>query len=208
MNNIIIKNLGKLEWYKVVNNMNLFNKKRKFNTCDEIWLVEHYPIFTIGKKNKNKYKKINNIINIPIMYSDRGGDITYHGLGQQIIYFLIDLKRKKINIKKFIDIIVKSIINTLSYFNIKSYYLKKRPGIYVKKKKICSLGLQIYKGYTSHGLALNVNMDLLPFKYIKPCGYKDLKMTQIKNFINNIKINKVTKILINFLIYILCIKYI
>lgn len=201
MNNIIIKNLGRRNWYEVSCNMNKFNKNRNINTCDEIWLVEHYPVFTMGKnyKNNNKYKK--KIMNIPIMYSNRGGNITYHGLGQQIVYFLIDLNRIKIKIKKFIYIIVKSVINTLLYFDIKSYYLKKFPGIYINKKKICSLGLHFYNGYISHGLSLNINMNLSPFKYINPCGYKNIKMTQFKEFKNNIKTNKIIKILINFLIY-------
>lgn len=172
-----------------------FTKKRKKNTPDEIWLVEHNSVFTIGKSGTKNDIIING--NIPVIQSNRGGKVTYHGPGQQLMYVLLDLKRNKINIKKLINILENTVINTLLELKIKSKNKKKFPGIYVKKKKICSIGLRIQKNCSLHGLALNVNMDLSPFKYINPCGMNNIKMTQIKDFIPTIKIKDIQSILIN-----------
>ncbi|QFQ32444.1 lipoyl(octanoyl) transferase LipB [Buchnera aphidicola (Aphis fabae)] len=181
---IFFKNIGLIDWIKIVNEMNYFTEKRNSFTFDEIWFVEHYPIFTQGllKQNYSIISKNNFINDIPIVTANRGGQITYHGPGQQILYFLIDLKRRKINIRQLIDIIHILIIDTLKYFSIKSNIKKNAPGVYVNNKKICSLGLRIKKGCTLHGLSLNVDMDLTPFDYIYPCGDIYMKMTQIKEF--------------------------
>ncbi|MBZ2279520.1 lipoyl(octanoyl) transferase LipB, partial [Buchnera aphidicola] len=158
------------------NKMKCFTQSRNFYTSDEIWFVEHYPIFTQGC-----IKKKENIIissKIPIVTTNRGGQITYHGPGQQILYFLIDLKRRQINIRQFIDVIKNAVISMLRDFFILAYFDKNYPGIYVNKKKICSIGLRIQNGCTLHGLSININMDLTPFNYIYPCGNKEIKMTQ------------------------------
>ncbi|QCI20991.1 lipoyl(octanoyl) transferase LipB [Buchnera aphidicola (Hyperomyzus lactucae)] len=191
---IIFRNLGLEHWLTTVHKMNNFTILRNLYTLDEVWFVEHYPIFTQGQINKEK-----NIIfpnNISLVNTDRGGQITYHGPGQQIVYFLINLKRRKISIRQIIDIMQKIIIETLDHFSIKSYTKKKYPGVYVHKKKICSLGLRVKKGSTLHGLALNVNMDLTPFNYIYPCGDVNIKMTQIKDFNLSIQLMDIQKILI------------
>ncbi|KAF0685395.1 putative lipoyltransferase 2, mitochondrial, partial [Aphis craccivora] len=164
-------------WIKIVSEMNSFTDTRNSFTFDEIWFVEHYPIFTQ-------------------VTSNRGGQITYHGPGQQILYFLIDLKRRKINIRELMDIMHILIIDTLNYFSIKSNIKKKAPGVYVKNKKICSLGLRIKKGCTLHGLSLNVDMDLTPFDYIYPCGDIYMKMTQIKEFNSFLTLKDIRIILI------------
>ncbi len=187
---MLIKNFGIQHWNTINNKMLLFNKKRNSKTKDEIWLVEHYPIYVYGRKeNKNRKKIINNI---PVKYSNRGGKITYHGPGQKIIYFLIDIKKKKIKIKKFIKIIIKSTINTLKIFNINNINTKKYSGIFINQKKICSIGLNIKNNYSMHGLALNVSMNLKPFKKITPCGEKKIKMINLNTF-NTFNKNKKNK---------------
>lgn len=191
---IFFRNLGLEHWYNTFDKMNNFTISRNFHTFDEIWFVEHYPIFTQGQSKKKE-----NIIfynKIPVVNTDRGGQITYHGPGQQILYFLIDLKRRKISIRTLIDIMQKTVIETLNKFSIKSYIKKKSPGVYINEKKICSLGLRVKKGSTLHGLALNVDMDLTPFSYIHPCGDSNIKMTQIKDFNVYIQLKDVRIILI------------
>ncbi|QCI17089.1 lipoyl(octanoyl) transferase LipB [Buchnera aphidicola (Aphis helianthi)] len=207
---IFFKNIGLTDWIKVANKMNYFTEHRDSFTFDEIWFVEHYPIFTQGllKKNYSIISKNNFINNIPVVNTDRGGQITYHGPGQQILYFLIDLRRRKINIRQLIDIIHILIIDTLNYFSIKSNIKKKFPGIYVNKKKICSLGLRIKKGCTMHGLSLNVNMDLTPFNYIYPCGDIYITMTQIKEFNSVLTLEDIRIVLIKKLSQLLNVKII
>ncbi|CAL4322178.1 Octanoyltransferase [Buchnera aphidicola (Protaphis terricola)] len=212
MNNKIIffKNIGLVNWERSYNNMHFFTKYRNTCTPDELWFVEHYPIFTQGiLKNYCLITSKNNFINhIPVVTTDRGGQITYHGPGQQILYFLIDLKRRKINIRKLIDIMHTLIIETLSYFSIKSSIKKNSPGVYVNNKKICSLGLRVKNGCTLHGLSLNVNMDLTPFNYIYPCGNIYIKMTQIKEFNSNLELSELRIILIKKLSELLNVKII
>jgi lipoyl(octanoyl) transferase len=191
---IIFRNLGLEHWLTTFSKMNNFTISRNFYTFDEIWFVEHYPIFTQGQINKQNNISVLN--NIPLINTNRGGQITYHGPGQQILYFLINLKRRKISIREIIDIMQKIIIETLNYFSIESYTKKKYPGVYAYKKKICSLGLRVKKGSTLHGLALNVNMDLMPFNYIHPCGDPNIKMTQIKDFNLDIQLIDIQIILI------------
>ncbi|KEY90783.1 octanoyltransferase [Candidatus Photodesmus katoptron] len=157
--------------------MREFTDKRTNKDLDELWLLEHYPVFTQGQSDTTK--QVFNNINIPLIKSDRGGKITYHGPGQLIVYFLIDLHRKKISVRDFVTCIEKLVINTLKKYNIDSISQPNAPGVYVNNKKICSIGLRIRKGCSFHGLALNVNMDLSPFLYIDPCGYHDMEMVQI-----------------------------
>lgn len=191
---IFLRNLGIEHWLTTFNKMNNFIISRNPCTYDEIWFVEHYPIFTQGQSNEQKNLIVSN--DIPVVQTNRGGQITYHGPGQQILYFLIDLKRRKMNIRQLINIMEQTVIETLNNFSIQAYTKKKMPGVYINEKKICSLGLRIKKGFTLHGLALNVNMNLTPFNYIHPCGDKNMKMTQIKDFNSNVKLKDVRFILI------------
>jgi lipoyl(octanoyl) transferase len=174
--------------------MNDFVTLRNLHTFDEIWFVEHYPIFTQGQSQTQKNMIFSNMI--PIVKTNRGGQITYHGPGQQILYFLIDIRRRKISIRTLIKIMQIIVVETLKKFSLHSYIKNLLPGVYVNKKKICSLGLRVQNGSTLHGLALNVNMDLTPFSYIYPCGDKNIQMTQIQNFYPNIQIKDVRKVLI------------
>ncbi len=174
--------------------MHQFTKKRTVNTPDELWLVEHYPVFTQGQAGKKEHLLASG--NIPVIQSDRGGQITYHGPGQQIMYILLDLKRNQISVRELITILEITVINTLSEFSITAYAQREAPGVYVKKKKICSLGLRIYKGCSFHGLALNINMDLTPFQRINPCGYAGMKMTQLNDLVPCSKVKDVEPFLI------------
>ncbi len=146
------------------------------NTADEIWLLEHPPVFTQGQNGKPEH-----VLNpgvIPIVQSDRGGQITYHGPGQLVIYTLIDVKRKKLNVRQLVTLLEQSVIQLLAKYQIQAYAECKAPGIYVNEKKICSVGLRIRRGCSYHGLALNIDMNLEPFSRINPCGFADLHMVQ------------------------------
>lgn len=155
-----------------------FTENRTENTSDEIWLVEHFPVYTQGRHGKPEHI-VNQKIDIPIIQSDRGGQITYHAPGQAIIYCLFDLKRLKLGIRRFVCLIEKSCIKLLKMYGVHSHTVADAPGIYVNDKKIASLGLRVKNKSTYHGIAINVNMDLSPFECINPCGYQNLKMTQI-----------------------------
>ncbi|XBC40980.1 MAG: lipoyl(octanoyl) transferase LipB [Buchnera aphidicola (Nurudea yanoniella)] len=171
-----IRNLGLRDINVVSNYMRNFTITRNKFSTDEVWLVQHYPIFTFGV-SEHKY---NWIVpqNISIIFSDRGGKTTYHGPGQLIAYFLIDLVRRKLTVKNFILLLQNIILSTLRHFSIYAYILNEFPGIYINNKKICSFGLRIKKGCSLYGIALNIDMDLSPFNYIYPCG-NNFKMTQV-----------------------------
>ena len=184
MHNILIKDLGLQPYLPVYEKMHNFTATRTANTQDEIWLVEHFPVFTQGKVGKKEH--LLKQTDIPIIQTDRGGQITYHAPGQQIMYILLDLRRLKISIRNAVHALEQSIINTLAFYNIGSYTKADAPGVYIQGKKICSLGLHINRGCTLHGLAFNIDMDLSPFSTINPCGYSGLQMTQLKNYVTHI----------------------
>ncbi|CAL4321552.1 lipoyl(octanoyl) transferase LipB [Buchnera aphidicola] len=190
---IIIRSLGLKNWKIVFNAMNEFNFLRKSTTLDEVWFVEHYPVYTQGQiKNK---KNIIKVTNIPIENSDRGGQITYHGPGQKLVYFLIDLKRRKIHVRKLIEILQTIVLNTLKKINVIGKIKKEMPGVYIKNKKICSLGLKIKNGYSLHGFSININMDLIPFQNIIPCGNNSIKMVNLSEFASSKKLKNIENIL-------------
>jgi lipoyl(octanoyl) transferase len=166
-------------WHSMVS----FTETRNENTPDELWVVEHNPVLTQGLSGKAEH--LLSTTDIPIVHSDRGGQITYHGPGQLIIYCLIDIKRLGIGIKKMVSIIEQSIIDLLFDYNIHSERKLGAPGVYVNGDKIAALGLKIKQGRTYHGLSLNIDMDLEPFKLINPCGYANLKVTQMQDLADN-----------------------
>lgn len=183
---LIIRQLGVQDYQQVWHQMQDFTDNRTADTPDEIWLVEHPPVFTQGSAGKPEH--LLNPTNIPVVQSDRGGQITYHGLGQQIMYVLIDIKRHKangsdLNVRQLVTALEQSVVNTLADYGINAYPKPDAPGVYVDGKKICSLGLRIRKGCSFHGLALNIQMDLTPFRNINPCGYAGLEMCQLADFI-------------------------
>ncbi|MCJ7462327.1 MAG: lipoyl(octanoyl) transferase LipB [Candidatus Baumannia cicadellinicola] len=159
--------------------MQRFTERRKANTIDEIWLVQHPPVFTQGNASESEYLLLIPG-DIPVVQSDRGGKITYHGPGQQVMYVMLDLRRRNLLVRDLITILEKTVITTLYKFAITTAYSKKdAPGVYVGDDKICSIGLRIRKGCSLHGLALNIAMDLSPFLLINPCGEVGLRMTQL-----------------------------
>ncbi|OEE60659.1 octanoyltransferase [Enterovibrio norvegicus FF-454] len=175
-NRLIIRQLGLRPYEPTWKAMHAFTDERTAETCDEIWLVEHEPVFTQGQAGKAEHLLATG--DIPVVQSDRGGQVTYHGPGQQIAYILIDLKRKKLGVRELVTSIENIVIDTLSHYGIESNARPDAPGVYVGDNKICSLGLRIRRGCSFHGLALNVNMDLSPFLRINPCGYAGMAMTQ------------------------------
>lgn len=178
-NQLVVRQLGVKDYHSVWQAMHEFTDQRTDNTVDEIWLVQHNPVFTQGQAGKAEH--LLNTGDIPVVQSDRGGQVTYHGPGQLVVYFLINLRRKKIGVRDLVTDIENLVINTLKAYNIDSAAKPDAPGVYVDGKKICSLGLRIRKGCSFHGLALNVNMDLSPFHRINPCGYQGMEMVQVKD---------------------------
>lgn len=158
--------------------MRLFTDSRNENTRDEIWLLQHPPVFTQGLAGKPEH--ILNPRTIPVVQTDRGGQVTYHGPGQLVLYALIDLKRKQLHTREFVHKLEQCIIDVLSQMNISAKSKCEAPGVYVNDEKICSIGLRVRKNCSYHGIAFNVDMDLTPFSYINPCGFQQLKMTQVK----------------------------
>ena len=176
-NQLVVKRLGRQDYQPVWQAMHEFTDTRDETTPDQLWLVEHCPVFTQGQAGKAEH--LLNTGDIPVVQSDRGGQVTYHGPGQLVAYFLIDLRRKKLGVRDLVTNIENIVINTLQTYNINSAARPDAPGVYVDGKKICSLGLRIRKGCSFHGLALNVNMDLSPFLRINPCGYQGMEMIQV-----------------------------
>ncbi|MDV7104783.1 lipoyl(octanoyl) transferase LipB [Vibrio sp. TH_r3] len=191
---LVVRDLGLQDYEPVWKAMHAFTDRRDTDTVDEIWLVEHNPVFTQGQAGKAEH--LLNTGNIPVVKSDRGGQVTYHGPGQLVAYFLINLRRKKIGVRELVTHIENLVINTLSNFNIESSARSDAPGVYTDGKKICSLGLRIRKGCSFHGLALNINMDLSPFLRINPCGYQGMEMVQVSELGGPSSINTVSNSLL------------
>ncbi|MEI8054539.1 MAG: lipoyl(octanoyl) transferase LipB [bacterium] len=179
--NVIIKSLGLCNYQQTWQEMRDFTLGRGKSTPDEIWLLEHPSVFTQGVAGKPEH--VLNPGNIPIVQTDRGGQVTYHGPGQLVGYVLLDLRRLKIGVKSYVSLIENSVVQLLADYNIKANIKLGAPGIYVADKKICSIGLKVSRGCSYHGIALNVNNDLEPFSRINPCGFQNLQMTKINDFI-------------------------
>ncbi|CAK2564107.1 octanoyltransferase [Vibrio splendidus] len=176
-NKLIVKKLGRQDYEPVWKAMHKFTDERTEEDVDQVWLVEHNPVFTQGQAGKAEH--VLNAGDIPVIQSDRGGQVTYHGPGQLVAYFLINIRRKKFGVRDLVTHIENLVINTLKAYNIDSTARPDAPGVYVDGKKICSLGLRIRRGCSFHGLALNVDMDLSPFLRINPCGYQGMEMAQV-----------------------------
>ena len=176
-NKLIVKKLGRQDYEPVWKAMHKFTDERTEEDVDQVWFVEHNPVFTQGQAGKAEH--VLNAGDIPVIQSDRGGQVTYHGPGQLVAYFLINIRRKKFGVRDLVTHIENLVINTLKAYNIDSSARPDAPGVYVDGKKICSLGLRIRRGCSFHGLALNVDMDLSPFLRINPCGYQGMEMAQV-----------------------------
>ncbi|ELX8380830.1 lipoyl(octanoyl) transferase LipB [Providencia vermicola] len=191
---IIVRQLGLAPYQSVSDAMHQFTENRDKDTPDELWLVEHPRVFTQGQAGKAEHVLAPG--DIPVIQSDRGGQVTYHGPGQQVMYVMLDLKRNKLGVRDLVTALENTVVKTLAHYHIDAYPRPDAPGVYVNSDKICSLGLRIRKGCSFHGLALNINMDLEPFNRINPCGYAQLKMTQVRDFIPNVTLQDVQPVLI------------
>ncbi|WP_312319939.1 lipoyl(octanoyl) transferase LipB [Atlantibacter hermannii] len=177
---LLIRQLGLQPYDPVSQAMHDFTDTRDADTPDEIWLVEHHPVFTQGQAGKAEHVLMPG--DIPVVQSDRGGQVTYHGPGQQVMYVLLNLKRRKLGVRDLVTLLEQTVVNTLTELDIDAHPRADAPGVYVGEKKICSLGLRIRKGCSFHGLALNIRMDLSPFQRINPCGYAGMEMTQVSAY--------------------------
>ncbi len=180
----IIKHLGRVPYDPTWRAMQAANKSRAPNTPDEFWVLEHPPVFTLGLAGKIEHVLAPG--DIPVIRIDRGGQVTYHGPGQIVVYLLLDLKKRDYSVKALVKRIEQSVIDLLAEYRIESHRLAGMPGVYVKlndgEAKIAAIGLRVANHATYHGLSLNVDMSLEPFSRINPCGYQGLAVTQVRNF--------------------------
>ncbi|UDG79792.1 lipoyl(octanoyl) transferase LipB [Candidatus Steffania adelgidicola] len=191
---LVIRQLGLQPYERVLLAMHRFTDHRSVESADEIWLVEHPSVFTQGQAGKVEH--LLQLGGIPLIQSDRGGQVTFHGPGQQVMYVLLDLRRRKLGVRSLVTLLEQMVLATLARFSIVGYTLVSAPGVYVGLKKICSLGLRIRKGCVFHGLALNVAMDLSPFLRINPCGHAGLCMTQVSDLVSGTSVDDVLPILL------------
>ncbi len=203
MSKIIVKHLGLQEYTPIWEQMKQFTIERALkkdennhqhedaNTePDQIWMVQHHPVYTQGQAGKPEHLLLNDP-NIPVVQTDRGGQITYHGPGQIVAYILIHLKKYHLNVRDLVCLQERTVMSLLKKYNIEANGSREAPGVYVSGRKIASIGLRIKQGYSYHGLALNVDMDLSPFQRINPCGLINMQMTQMKDYVPNIDFSTV-----------------
>ncbi|MEC9375302.1 MAG: lipoyl(octanoyl) transferase LipB [Pseudomonadota bacterium] len=187
-NSVKVKKRGLIDYENCYREMRLFTNDRNKITIDEIWWLEHPSIFTLGTRGNRRH--ILHPKNIPIIETDRGGEVTYHGPGQLIVYFLLDLDRSRLGVRKFVCILEQAIIDYLKDTGIKAQGKENAPGVFVNEAKIASIGLRIRHKCSYHGISLNVNMDPEPFSRINPCGYPDLKIVNTSSLGGASKINE------------------
>lgn len=180
VSDLLVRRLGLMEYEPVWRAMQSFTDGRDINTPDELWLVEHPPVFTQGQAGRAEHVLAPG--DIPVIQVDRGGQVTYHGPGQIVAYPLIDIKRLKMGVRELVTAIEQAIINVLKSYSVDAQPMADAPGVYVDGVKIASLGLRIRRGRSFHGLAFNINMDLEPFQRINPCGFEGLQVTNLSAF--------------------------
>ncbi len=177
---LIIRNKGLCAYAETYAAMVAFTDNRDIESNDEIWFLEHPPVYTLGLSGQQKH--IIDTGDIPVVKTDRGGQVTYHGPGQLMVYLLLNINRKSIGVREFVNKLEQSVIEMLAGYGIEGERRENAPGVYVNHKKISALGIRVRRGCSYHGLSINVDMELSPYKGINACGYKDLEMTQIKTF--------------------------
>lgn len=195
MNTVLVRYLGEQAYIDVWQAMKAFTDSRDSSAPDEFWVVQHPAVFTQGQAGKDEH--LLSPGNIPVVRSDRGGQVTYHGPGQCIIYCLIDIRRRKLGVRHMIDALENGVIAYLDTFGIEAKSRTDAPGVYVEGAKIASLGLRVRKGCTYHGVSFNLAMDLEPFSRINVCGYQDMAVTQLKDFVENLDENQAIERLID-----------
>jgi lipoyl(octanoyl) transferase len=181
LNDIIIRQLQQQDYLPTWQAMQQFTATRTPETQDEIWLLEHPPVFTLGQNGKPEH--VLNRGDIPLLSVDRGGQVTYHGPGQLVAYTLIDLRRRNLSVRQLVTALEQSVIQLLNDHNISSAARPDAPGVYVDDAKICAVGLRVKRGCSYHGLSFNIAMDLEPFRRINPCGYANLAVTQLSSWV-------------------------
>ena len=174
-----VRDLGRVAYEPVWRAMQRFTDARDQDTPDEVWLVEHEPVFTLGQAGKPEHVLAPG--EIPVLHVDRGGQVTYHGPGQIVLYPLLDLRRIGIGVREYVCRIEQAIIDTLDEWNIGGQRREGAPGVYVAGAKVAALGIRVRRGCTFHGLAFNIGMDLEPFHRINPCGYQGLQVTSMRD---------------------------
>ncbi|WP_323752651.1 lipoyl(octanoyl) transferase LipB [Marinobacter sp.] len=198
MTDLIVRSLGQQPYMEAWEAMKSFTASRDKSTVDELWCLEHPRVFTQGQAGKAEHILLPG--DIPVIQVDRGGQVTYHGPGQLVVYLLIDLTRRKLGVRSLVDEIEQAIVRTLADYDIEAAPRSDAPGVYVNGAKIASLGLRVRKGCSFHGLALNVNMDMEPFSRINPCGYAGMSMSQVSNFVPGVSVYDVEQHLIKELV--------
>lgn len=174
---LALRRLGRRDYASVFAAMREFTDARDPQTVDELWLVEHDPVFTQGLAGRPEHVLATS--NIPLVQSDRGGQVTYHGPGQLVIYPLLDLERRHLGVRCLVDRLEQSVIDVLAGLGVSAQRREGMPGVYVEQAKIASIGLKVRRGCSYHGLAFNIDLDLAPFAFINPCGYAGLAMTRL-----------------------------
>ena len=194
-NDLVFRSLGLCDYQSTLDGMKSHLVSEPFT--NEIWFLEHDPVYTLGTAADKSH--ILNAKNIPVIQTDRGGEVTYHGPGQLVIYFMLDIRHLELGPRSLVQSLQNFTKNLLEEFSIETNFIDGAPGVYVEEKKIASIGLRISKGKSYHGISINVDMDLTPFSHINPCGYEGLEVTQIKNFKKNITIEEVEALAIQHL---------
>ena len=198
MSDLRVRSLGLVDYQTTFDAMREFTLNRTDATQDELWVLQHTPVYTLGLSGKTEH--LLNTAQIPVVQTDRGGQVTYHGPGQLMIYFLLDHKRRNLGARALVSLIETSLIETLQHFDIESYAKPDAPGVYVGDAKIAALGLKFKAKGTYHGLSLNIDMDLTPFKGINPCGYANLAAIQTTELNKNASFEALETQLVNVLI--------
>jgi len=176
---LVIRHLGQVDYETAWHDMQVFTQDRDGNTPDELWFLEHPPVFTLGRNGKLEH--LHSSGGIPVLNVDRGGQVTYHGPGQLLVYTLLNISRRQLGVQSLVRLLEQAVIDLCADHGIDACRRKKAPGIYVDDRKLAALGLRIRKGCSFHGLSLNIDMDLTPFSMIDPCGYRDMEVTQLRN---------------------------
>ena len=176
---LTVRQLGLTDYESAWHDMQVFTDNRSADTPDELWFLEHPPVFTLGRNGKQEY--LHKTGNIPVISVDRGGQVTYHGPGQLIAYTLLNIKRRQLGVQSLVRLLEQTVIDLLSDYSLSAQRREQAPGVYIDDRKVAALGLRIRKGCSFHGLSLNIDMDLSPFAMIDPCGYSDLEVTQLRD---------------------------
>ena len=187
MPELLLRQLGTVEYLPTLQAMRDYTDQRNASSPDELWLLQHPAVFTQGQAGKAEHVLAPG--DIPVVQVDRGGQVTYHGPGQWVVYLLVDLKRRRLGVRALVDLIERSLVQLLDQYHIDAQPRPDAPGVYVAEEKVASLGLRVRRGCSYHGLSLNVDMDLEPFQRINPCGYEGLRVTSMASLLPQVKLD-------------------